>query len=77
MHAQTSNIVRVCLKLYNLLASVEIETSKHKVIATTNEPIFPGDEFTSSNWDICDLKGLYDRRGLVIVEQDLTIVHRG
>lgn len=76
MHAKASDIVRMRFELYDLLSCVEVETTEHKVIATADKPVLPRDEFTGTNRDICDFESFYDCRGLIIVEQDLPIVHR-
>lgn len=54
-------------KLNNLLASVEVEASKHKVITSTHEPVLPRDEFTCSYGYIGDLERFDNGRVLIVV----------
>ena len=57
----------MCLELDHFFTSIEVEAPQHKVVTATDEPILSRDELACSDGNICDFKGLYDCRGLVIV----------
>ena len=60
VNTKTTDIVGMCLKLDDFLASVEIETPKHEIVTATDEPILSCNELAGSDWYICDFESLYD-----------------
>jgi hypothetical protein len=58
VHDNGANVIRMCLEGSDLLRRVVIVYAQVKVIRTANDPVFPCNEATSANGDICKFKGL-------------------
>ena len=54
---QTSNVVCVGVKCFDFLHCVIVKHSNLEVITATNQPLFPGDESSCSDWRAWNFKG--------------------
>jgi hypothetical protein len=74
MHGQATNVVRVRFERSNFLVSVVVEDAQLKVVRSSNEPVFPSDEFYTPYWNLCDFKCFDNGTGVVVVDINGTIV---
>ena len=77
MDSQASDVVGVRLKSRDFFVRVVVEDTELEVVGAGDEPVLAGDEADAADRYFCDLKGLDQRAGFVIVDVDRAIVETG
>ena len=77
MYRKATYVVWMGFEGNNFLVSIVIEDSELEIIGTRNEPVLAGDEADAADRYFCDLKGLDQRTGFVIIDVDRAVVKTG
>ena len=72
--SQASDVVRVRFEGRNLFVRVVVEDAELEVVGAGDEPVLAGDEADAADRYFCDLEGLDQRAGFVVVDVDRAIV---
>lgn len=73
VNSQTSDIIRVGLKLGNLFTGRDVVHSELEIVRTGNEPVLSGDIANTSDGDVGHFKSLDIRSCLIVPYLDLAI----
>lgn len=76
MYGDAANVVYMGLENLDLLHGVVVVATDVHVIGTDDDPLLPWHEDTASHGLIRNFKRFYDAASLVVVDEDMAVVHR-